>query len=162
MKGRSNIMINPLLKMIEKRKNGIHCGIPSFCSANKIVIEAVLDQANRSDDYVLIESTSNQVNQFGGYIHMLPCDFRDYVYKIADQLNFDREKIILGGDHLGPQPWKNLPEKEAMENARELVRLCVEAGYTKIHLFKYWYKLDTSKDLLDKDITFSYKVVKEK
>jgi hypothetical protein len=38
----------------------------------------------------------------------------------------------------------------------------LKSGYTKIHLFKYWYKLDTSKDLLDKDITFSYKVVKEK
>ena len=76
---------------------------------------------------------------------MLPCDFRDYVYKIADQLNFDREKIIVGGEHLGHQPWKNLPEKEAMENARELVRLCVEAGYTKIHL-------DTSMKLGDDDI----------
>ena len=137
-------MMNPLLKMIEKRKNGIHCGIPSFCSANKIVIEAVLEQANRFDDYVLIESTSNQVNQFGGYINMLPCDFRDYVYKIADKIKFDRERIILGGDHLGPQPWKDLPEKVAMENAKELVKLCVEAGYTKIHL-------DTSMKLGDDD-----------
>lgn len=137
-------MENPLLKMIEKRRNGIHSGVPSFCSANRIVIEAVLDQAKRFDDFVVIEATSNQVNQFGGYINMTPIEFKEYVYKIADKINFDKEKIILGGDHLGPQPWQDLNEKEAMENAKELVRECVLAGYIKIHL-------DTSMRVLDDD-----------
>lgn len=137
-------MKNPLLNMVEKRQNGIHCGIPSFCSANRIVIEAVLEQAKRFDDCVLIEATSNQVNQFGGYIGMVPVEFKRYVYKIADKIKFDRSKIILGGDHLGPQPWQDLPEKEAMKNAKELVRRCVLAGYTKIHL-------DTSMRVADDD-----------
>ncbi len=35
-------MQNPLRDMVAKRKIGIHCGIPSFCSANKIVIESIL------------------------------------------------------------------------------------------------------------------------
>ena len=137
-------MENPLLKMVEKRKNGIHCGIPSFCSANRIVVEAVLDQAKRFDDYVLIESTSNQVNQFGGYFNMVPKEFKEYVYKIAKKIDFDKDKIILGGDHLGPQPWQDLNEKEAMENSKELVRQCVLAGYIKIHL-------DTSMRVADDD-----------
>lgn len=127
-------MRNPLLEMVEKRKAGIHCGVPSFCCANKLVIEAILDQAKRFDDTVLIEATSNQVNQERGYTGMTPMDFRNFVYEIADKLHFSRSKIILGGDHMGPLPWANLPEAEAMKHAEILVRACVRAGYQKIHL----------------------------
>lgn len=137
-------MKNELLKILEKRRMGIHSGIPSFCSANKLVIETVLEQALRYDDIVVIEATSNQVNQFGGYMGMTSADFKNYVYKIADDLNIERNKIILGGDHLGPLPWSSLPAQEAMENAKVLVRDCVKAGYTKIHL-------DTSMMLADDD-----------
>ncbi|MBQ0097342.1 MAG: class II D-tagatose-bisphosphate aldolase, non-catalytic subunit [Oscillospiraceae bacterium] len=127
-------MKNKLLDILEKRTLGIHSGIPSFCSANKIVIEAIMDQAKRFDDTVLIEATSNQVNQYGGYMSMTSVDFREYVYKIADQIGFDKEKIILGGDHLGPLPWCNEPAESAMEKAKKLVYDCVKAGYTKVHL----------------------------
>lgn len=136
---------NPLYSLVKKRQNGIFCGVPSFCSANKLVIEAILEQSKRFDDKVVIEATSNQVNQFGGYFHMTPYEFRDYVYMIADKINFDKSNIILGGDHLGPQPWQSLPEKEAMENSRELVRQTVLAGYLKIHL-------DTSMRVGDDDV----------
>ena len=127
-------MKNQLLNMIEKRQAGIHVGIPSFCCANKIVIEAILDQSKRFDDTVLIEGTSNQVNQFGGYTGMTPVDFTKYTYTIADRIGFNRDKIILGGDHMGPLPWCELPAVEAMEHAKLLVKLCVKAGYKKIHL----------------------------
>lgn len=127
-------MQNPLKEMVAKRKIGIHSGIPSFCCANKFVIEAILEQAQRFGDSTLIEATSNQVNQFGGYMKMTPADFKDYVYRIADKIGFDREKIILGGDHLGPLPWVDLPAAEAMEHAKVLVKACVESGYKKIHL----------------------------
>ena len=127
-------MKNPMLLMMEKRRNGIHCGVPSFCCANKLVIEAILEQSQRFDDMVLIEATSNQVNQFGGYMGMTPEQFREYTYSIADRIGFDREKIILGGDHMGPLPWCDRPAEEAMAEARKLVRLCVLAGYRKIHL----------------------------
>lgn len=120
--------------MVAKRRLGIHCGIPSFCCASKLVIEAVLDQAKRFDDTVLIEATSNQVNQFGGYTNMKPEDFVKFVYEIADKIDFSRDKIILGGDHLGPLPWREQSAEEAMEQAKILVSLAVEAGYTKIHL----------------------------
>lgn len=127
-------MENPLLGMVKKRKAGIHCGMPSFCCANKLVIEAVLGQAKRFDDTVLIEATSNQVNQERGYTDMTPQDFRDFVYTIAEQIQFPREKIILGGDHMGPLPWAGLPAETAMRQAEQLVRMCVRAGYQKIHL----------------------------
>lgn len=138
-------MVNPLLEMIEKRKNNINSAIASYCCANKIVIEAILEQGKRFDAPILIESTSNQVNQFGGYLGMNPKEFRDYVYKIADKIGFNRSKIILGGDHLGPQPWQDLNEKEAMKNSKKLVRDCVLAGYTKIHLDTSMYVNDDDK-----------------
>lgn len=139
-------MQNPLREMVTKRKLGIHCGIPSFCSANKLVIEAILEQAQRFDERVVIEATSNQVNQFGGYTRMQPIDFRDFVFQIADKIGFTHDKIIIGGDHLGPLPWADCPADEAMDNAEELVRLAVAAGYKKIHL-------DTSMKLGDDSLT---------
>lgn len=138
-------MNNRLFNIIEKRKLGIHSGIPSFCCSNKIVIEAILEQSRRFDDICLIEATSNQVNQCGGYTGMTPIEFKEYTYGIADKIGFDKSKIILGGDHMGPLPWADLPEKEAMEEAKKLVRLCVLAGYKKIHL-------DTSMKLGDDNL----------
>ncbi|MGI6722066.1 MAG: class II D-tagatose-bisphosphate aldolase non-catalytic subunit [Anaerovoracaceae bacterium] len=137
-------MKNPIREMVTKRQLGIHSGIPDFCSADKLVIEAILEQALRFDDYAVIEATSNQVNQFGGYKKMKSEDFREYVYRIADRIGFSRDKVILGGDHLGPLPWADRPAAEAMENAKELVRQCVLAGYKKVHL-------DTSMMLGDDD-----------
>ena len=123
--------INPLKDMVEKRKIGIHCGIPSYCSANKLVIEAALEQAKRfTGQSVLIEATSNQVNQDGGYTKMLPEDFKEYVYKMADRIDFHKNLIVLGGDHLGPLPWCDKPADYAMEQAAILVKLCVSSGYT--------------------------------
>lgn len=37
----------------------------------------------------------------------------------------------------------------------------LEAGYTKIYSFKYWYKLDTPDDMVDSKIDFDYKLVIE-
>ena len=122
------------MSLAARRREGIASGIPSYCSSNPFVIEAVMQQSKRFDDHVLIEATCNQVNQFGGYIGMTPSQFRDYVFQIADDIGYDRSHIILGGDHLGPQPWKEQPEAVAMANACELVRQFVLAGYQKIHL----------------------------
>jgi D-tagatose-1,6-bisphosphate aldolase subunit GatZ/KbaZ len=91
-------------------------------------------QAGDDDTHLLLEATSNQVNQAGGYTGMTPMLFRDYVYSIAHELGFDPGRLILGGDHLGPNPWQHLDAKTAMEHAAEMVRLYVEAGFTKIHL----------------------------
>lgn len=109
-------------------------GIYSVCSAHAWVIESAMRQAVADDTHLLIEATCNQVNQTGGYTGMTPATFRDYVHGIAAQLNFDVRRLILGGDHLGPNPWQTLDSAVAMQNASEMVRLYVEAGFTKIHL----------------------------
>lgn len=135
---------NSLFSLIERRKEGYAAGIPSYCTASAIVIEAVLEQSKRFGDKVLIEATSNQVNQFGGYTGMLPKDYRDFVYGIADRIGFPHENIILAGDHLGPQPFQNQDEATAMENSKTMVYMYARAGYTKIHL-------DTSMRVADDD-----------
>ena len=119
---------------MEKRNFGINSGIPSFCTSNRIVLEAILEHYLPTEEYVLIECTANQVNQFGGYMNMTPIDFVEYVHEIADNVKFPKDKIILGADHFGPLVWADKDENEAMQNAKELVRLAVLAGYSKIHL----------------------------
>ncbi|MBQ9419897.1 MAG: class II D-tagatose-bisphosphate aldolase, non-catalytic subunit [Synergistaceae bacterium] len=135
-------MKNPMTSIIEQRLENIHAGIPSYCTANEIVIEAILEHAAAFGESVLIEGTANQINQFGGYTGMTPKDFCDYVFAIADRVGLAREKIILGADHFGPLVWSDLPADEAMKNSKELVRLAVFAGFRKIHL-------DTSMKLAD-------------
>jgi len=127
-------MLHPLQEMIVRRNKGEKCGIPSYCSANELVIEAALDRARMTDTPVLIEATANQVNQFRGYTGMLPSDFRDFVYQIAERTGTDRKLILLGGDHLGPLTWVDEDERNAMEKSAELVYQYVAAGFTKIHL----------------------------
>ena len=84
--------------------------------------------------HVLIEATCNQVNQDGGYTGMTPAAFRAFVEGIADRVGLARGRVILGGDHLGPNPWKHLAPAEALGKAREMVTGFVRAGFTKIHL----------------------------
>lgn len=124
----------PLDKVVEAQKRGEAQGITSVCSANPFVIEATLLHAKDTGAPVLIESTCNQVNQYGGYTGQTPEDFKRYLKHLADQLDAPLEQVILGGDHLGPSVWQNEPADEAMAKSRGLVRECVLAGYTKIHL----------------------------
>ncbi|HEB0852183.1 tagatose-bisphosphate aldolase subunit GatZ [Citrobacter werkmanii] len=121
-------------EIISRHKAGEHLGICSVCSAHPLVIESALRFDLNTDSKVLIEATSNQVNQFGGYTGMKPADFRDFVYNIAQNIGFPRERLILGGDHLGPNCWQNEPAAEAMEKSVALIKAYVSAGFSKIHL----------------------------
>jgi|HubBroStandDraft_3_1064219.scaffolds.fasta_scaffold07839_2 D-tagatose-1,6-bisphosphate aldolase subunit GatZ/KbaZ len=120
--------------VLEENRRGSAVGIYSICSASRFVLETGILQAQRDDNLVLIESTSNQVNQFGGYTGQTPAQFASFVSEIAAAMNFPGERIVLGGDHLGPHPWRAEGPSSAMAKATTLVRACVLAGYTKIHL----------------------------
>lgn len=135
---------HPLLSLVENQKAGIKEGIYSACTASDYVIEAVLERALRDNRYVLIEATANQVNQFGGYTGMKPKDYMNFVLSLAEKINFPQDKIILGGDHLGPLTWAGETAAIAMEKAKELIRDYVLAGFTKIHI-------DTSMKVADDD-----------
>ncbi len=123
-----------LTKMVEQHKRGKANGIYAVCSAHPIVLEAAIRYAHANHTPLLIEATSNQVDQFGGYTGMTPADFRSFVCGLADSLNFSQDMLILGGDHLGPNRWQNLPAEQAMANADDLIKSYVAAGFKKIHL----------------------------
>jgi D-tagatose-1,6-bisphosphate aldolase subunit GatZ/KbaZ len=116
------------------RVAGRPAGITSVCSAHRLVIEAALRQGLADRSPVLIEATSNQVDQFGGYTGLTPADFRTVVEEIAGRVGFPREDLVLGGDHLGPHGWRHEDSETAMSRAEDLVRSYVAAGYTKLHL----------------------------
>ena len=105
-------------------------GIVSVCSAHPAVIRAAAELAREYGATLLLESTSNQVDQFGGYTGMTPAQFIAQVKKL---LPADADPVF-GGDHLGPNRWQHLPADEAMANSEELIRHYVQAGYEKIHL----------------------------
>lgn len=123
-----------LAETIERHKEGAGVGVYSVCSAHPTVVRAAIEQAAADGVYVLIEATSNQVDQFGGYTGLRPADFRELVFGIADRVGFPRERVVLGGDHLGPNRWQRESAGVAMENAEVLIAAYVEAGYAKIHL----------------------------
>jgi D-tagatose-1,6-bisphosphate aldolase subunit GatZ/KbaZ len=115
-----------------RRSEGV--GVYAVCSAHPSVIAAALQQAVEDESVLHIESTSSQVNQSGGYTGQTPSHFAEFVHSLAKQAGLPRERVLLGGDHLGPYPWRDQPAAAAMRNACELVRACVLAGYNKIHL----------------------------
>lgn len=120
--------------LLHANRSGAGVGVYSICSANRYVLEAAIEQARRDASLLLIESTSNQVNQFGGYTGQTPADFAKFVHKLAADFDFPPNLLVLGGDHLGPHPWRKEPAANAMQKAQTLVRDSVLAGYTKIHL----------------------------
>jgi D-tagatose-1,6-bisphosphate aldolase subunit GatZ/KbaZ len=122
------------LDTVEKHKSGETVGVYSVCSAHPLVIEASVLQVLGEDGYLLVEATSNQVDQFGGYTGMRPQDFRRLVLGLAERRGLPEDRVVLGGDHLGPNRWRGLPAEEAMGNAGDLVASYVVAGFTKIHL----------------------------
>lgn len=127
-------MTNPITQLMERRRGGEIVGIPSICSSHPVVIEATLRRCRIAGAPALIEATCNQVNQEGGYTGMTPRDFAALVGTIAKGAGFDTRKLVLGGDHLGPNPWRKLCADVAMSKSEAMVAAFVAAGFDKIHL----------------------------
>lgn len=126
--------ISPLRDVVQRQKRGEAAGLTSVCSAHPLVLEAAVLQALDTGGAVLVEATSNQVDQSGGYTGMRPHDFRELVRGIADRCGLPLDRVVLGGDHLGPNRWRRLSAQQAMQHADVLVAAYVAAGFTKIHL----------------------------
>ncbi|EKH2094812.1 tagatose-bisphosphate aldolase subunit KbaZ [Salmonella enterica] len=144
-----------LTKMVEQHKREKANGIYAVCSAHPLVLESAIRYAHANHTPLLIEATSNQVDQFGGYTGMTPADFRDFVCQLADSLGFPQLELILGGDHLGPNRWQNLPAAQAMVNADDLIKSYVAAGFKKIHL-------DCSMSCADDPVPLTDEIVAER
>jgi D-tagatose-1,6-bisphosphate aldolase subunit GatZ/KbaZ len=109
-------------------------GCFAVCSSHPEVLKAAVAAARDQDRPLLVEATANQVNQFGGYTGMTPAKFVSFLRSIAASLGLPPGNLVLGADHMGPYVWRNEPAAAAMAKAAELARLCVQAGFDKIHL----------------------------
>lgn len=125
----------PILAEVVKRpKQGNQRGIYAACTANAYAIRAVLRQAARDGTLALIESTASQVNPSGGYSGLTPSRFRHQVMQMAAEIGVPADRVVLGGDHIGPHPWRHEDAERALQKATGLTMACVAAGYRKIHL----------------------------
>lgn len=123
-----------LARIIARNRAGEAVAIPSVCTAHPDVLEACLTLAETLDQPIVVEATSNQVNQDGGYTGLKPADFISFVNDIAIRSDVRQDRILFGGDHLGPQAWRKVPASQAMEKAHKMVADYAAAGFTKIHL----------------------------
>jgi D-tagatose-1,6-bisphosphate aldolase subunit GatZ/KbaZ len=123
-----------LRNLLAANRRGERAGVASICSAEPFVLEAAAAHAARNGTLLCVESTANQVNQDGGYTGLTPAAFRDAAAQVAAAAGVPAADLVLGGDHLGPYPWRAQAATTAMAAARELVRGYVLAGYTKLHL----------------------------
>lgn len=123
-----------LLTVVAAQKRGEARGVFSVCSAHPSVLRTALEGAVERGTSVLIEATSNQVNQEGGYTGSTPAQFAEALARASRAAGLPPGRVVFGGDHLGPHPWRALPSAAAMERAAEMVRAYVRAGAAKIHL----------------------------
>ncbi len=120
--------------IVAAHRRGEAAGLYSVCCSHPSVLRAAMRVAKTCDTILLVEATSNQVDQFGGYTGMTPSAFRDYVHNLARQQDFPLERLVLGGDHLGPNAWQGLDAATAMRHAETLIAAYAAAGFNKIHL----------------------------
>lgn len=144
-----------LFDIVLANRQGKERGLYSVCCAQPHIIEAAMCQSKLDNSIVLIEATANQVNQFGGYTGMEPADFVEFIEAIARRLSFPMDKVILGGDHLGPVCWVNEPFESAKVKSEALIAAYVKAGFKKIHL-------DTSMPCADDPLELTDEVVAER
>ncbi len=143
-----------LRSVVQRNRSGAALGTYAVCSAHPAVIDAAIQQTLENGNCLHVESTSSQVNQFGGYTGMTPKQFADGMRVAAAAAGLPAGRVLLGADHLGPFVWRREPSASAMAKACDLARLCVHAGYQKIHL-------DTSMPCGD-DKTLDEKTVAER
>jgi D-tagatose-1,6-bisphosphate aldolase subunit GatZ/KbaZ len=123
-----------LQEIIRRNRASRTVGAYAVCSAHQDVIRAAAREAKEQESVLHVESTSSQVNQFGGYTGQNPEQFAKFVHAAAHEAGLSEQRVLIGGDHLGPFPWRRESAPAAMEKANSLVRDCVLAGYQKIHL----------------------------
>jgi D-tagatose-1,6-bisphosphate aldolase subunit GatZ/KbaZ len=126
--------VKALTEIVARNRRGERAGIWSLCSAHPAVVESAMRVAAGAASPLLVEATSNQVNQYGGYTGMRPADFVTFLHRLAARTGFPTGRLWMGGDHLGPNAWRSEAAEVAMAKAAELVREYVAAGFRKIHL----------------------------
>jgi len=123
-----------LRHVVRQNRQGQAVGTYAICSAHPAVLDAAICQAVDDGTVLHVESTSNQVNQYGGYTGTTPAAFAARIRRTAESAGLPPTRVLLGADHLGPYCWRSESAASAMAKACELAVRSVLAGYQKIHL----------------------------
>ncbi len=83
---------------LEHNRTGLGGVAVSVCSAHPDVLRATFRTAIKYETFALIESTSNQVDQYGGYTGMRQGEGVRRGQRPAEEGRFAEEGIVLGGD----------------------------------------------------------------
>ena len=108
--------------------------LPSFCTSNSEVIKSILFFCHIKKLPCLIECTSNQVNQHGGYTNKTPKKFVKEILGLRKKIGFNSKRLFLGGDHLGPLPWGKKTNHIAIKNSISLIKDYLNENFSKIHI----------------------------
>ena len=142
MSKRNQIAATLIAEIVRSHKRGRPRALAAACTVSPLAIRAVLQQAAQDGMVALIESTANQVNPTGGYSGLTPDLFHRMVVQLARSVGMPENRLILGGDHIGPYPWRHLKADQALAQAAQLAATCGASGYQKLHL-------DTSSPCVD-------------
>ena len=115
-------------KILKKRS------LPSFCTGNIDVLNSIMFFCHLQKLPCLIECTSNQVNQTGGYTKKTPKKFIKEIFDLRKKIKLSKNQLFLGGDHLGPLPWKYYNKKIALKNSINLIESFLKEKFCKIHI----------------------------
>ena len=108
--------------------------LPSFCTANIDVLKSIMFFCNLKKLPCLIECTSNQVNQDGGYTNKTPKKFIKEISNLRKKIKLSKNRLFIGGDHLGPLPWKKKNKQLAIKNSIKLIESFLKEKFCKIHI----------------------------
>ena len=123
-----------LTGIVQRQRQGRPQALYAACTASIFAMRAVLGQAVADRSPALLEATAAQVNLEGGYSGLTPRGFRGQVQRLAATAGIAPGQLILGGDHIGPHPWRQAGAGTAMDKAAQLAAACARAGYQKLHL----------------------------
>lgn len=123
-------------------------------------IVTVLDDSNFSR---LVSSSDGKGLESGGITYTVTNNNENLIgYKIVAMPNNNDEDLLkqvrVGVNDIYIE---NLVDLERHNGGYVIYSGELNPGYTKVVLMKYWYKIDTPDKLANKDLTFTYEIVRQ-
>jgi tagatose-1,6-bisphosphate aldolase non-catalytic subunit AgaZ/GatZ len=82
-----------LKDLLKQNRHSGSVGVYSVCSAHAEVIEAAIQQAMVDEAVFVVESTSRQVNQTGGYTGQTPQEFAKSIRSAAKRAGLAADQV---------------------------------------------------------------------
>lgn len=130
----------------------------NIVSQNGMVL--VLDKSNYKD--LVIASDGEGLNNEGVTYTITNNNSKEMKYKVIITPNIKDKDVLkyikVGSDDLYTS---KLIELEKYKDGYVVSEMLLDPGYTKIHLFKFWFDLEAPDDVLGRNIEFEYEIVIE-